>query len=374
MKKRVCIVRSNPVRPDSRVEKEAWSLMNAGYKVHILAWDRDSNHKPQNGIISVAGVKIPITWLGFKAAFGQGMKSIKPYMQFQCTMMKWLRKHANEYDIIHACDFDTAYFSIKAVGNKTFVYDIFDFLYGEPKNFFQRRIRNAQIKIINQADATIICTEERQEQIRGSKPKRLAVIHNTPSIQQMQYGSDLIIQSNSNKVKVVYVGILEDERLLTSIGNSISKMKDFEFHIAGFGGLEPFFVKLSAEYDNIFYYGRIPYNQALELEVKCDIMTAIYDPSIENNRRAAPNKFYESLMLGKPVIMSKGTGMSSVISNNDIGVLIEFSEEGFVKGLSELNARRAEWPSMSKRMKNIYKEQYSWDEMEKRLILLYNQL
>lgn len=42
-KTRVCILRSNPVRPDSRVEKEAWSLAKAGYDVHILAWDRDTN-------------------------------------------------------------------------------------------------------------------------------------------------------------------------------------------------------------------------------------------------------------------------------------------------------------------------------------------
>ena len=36
--KKVCIIRSNPVRPDSRVEKEAWTLKKNGYDVHILVF------------------------------------------------------------------------------------------------------------------------------------------------------------------------------------------------------------------------------------------------------------------------------------------------------------------------------------------------
>ena len=59
-KKSVCIIRSNPVKPDSRVEKEAWSLMNAGYDVHILAWDRDADTGEREEVIMVAGENIPM--------------------------------------------------------------------------------------------------------------------------------------------------------------------------------------------------------------------------------------------------------------------------------------------------------------------------
>lgn len=374
MKKRVCIIRSNPVRPDSRVEKEAWTLKNAGYSVQILAWDRDSNHDEESGFVSVAGEEIPITWLGYKAAFNEGMKSLKPYLRFQFHMRKWLRKHIREIDIIHACDFDTAFFSQGVSKKKKFVFDIFDFLYGEPQNLLQIAVRMAQLNIINNADATIICTEEREEQISDARPKRLAVIHNTPFREQLQTKSELIFKSNTDKVKIAYVGILADERLLSAIGRVISRHNDIELHIAGFGTLEPLFLNLSGKYNNIFYYGRIPYSQALDLENRCDLMTAIYNPSVENCRKAAPNKFYESLMLGKPLIMVKETGLSSVVKQNDIGELIEFNEEGFEKGLKRLLDRKTEWPNMSVRMKKLYEEQYSWDEMSKRLISLYAQL
>lgn len=373
MSKKVCILRSNPVKPDSRVEKTAWALKKAGYDVHILSWDRDSDHDEQCGVVAVADELIPITWLGYKAAFNEGMKSLKPYLKFQFHMRKWIEEHIEEIDIIHACDFDTAFFSQHFGKNKKYVFDIFDFLYGEPVNAFQWMVNKAQLAIINKADATIICSEERKDQISKAHPRRLEVIHNTPFIEQITH-NELTFRSTTERVKIAYVGILADQRLLSAIGRVLSRRKDVELHIGGFGTLEPLFRELSMKNDNIHFYGRIPYSQTLELESKCDIMTAIYNPSVENCRKAAPNKFYESLMLGKPLIMVKGTGMSNVVEQYDIGELISFSENGFEKGLDRLIARKSEWPQMSERMKEIYKNNYSWDEMRKRLIQLYSQL
>lgn len=102
-------------------------------------------------------------------------------------------------------------------------------------------------------------------------------------------------------------------------------------------------------------------------------MLAIYDPSIENHRFAAPNKFYESLMLAKPVVMVRGTGMSQVVETEDIGVLIDYSLHGFENGILGLASRKIEWQAMQQRMANIYDSQYCWDEMKQRLLRLYSE-
>lgn len=374
MTKRVCMIRSNPVSPDSRVEKEAWTLVKAGYPVHILAWDRDDDHEEKQDYIKVADERIPITRLGYKASYGDGFKNIRPNLKFQSSMRKWLKKHRDEYDIIHACDFDTALFSMPMAKGKKFVFDVFDFRFGEPHSFIQRMIRNGQIRIINHADATIICTEDRKMQIRDAKPKRLAVIHNTPLRTILQEDNGFELQGYSKREKIVYVGILGNSRLLLEIGDAVSHNSRVELHIAGFGVHSSRFEKLSDEIENIFYYGKIPYDQTLALESKCDIMTAIYDPAIENNRFAAPNKFYESLMLGKPILMVKGTGMSEIVKQYDIGELIDYSEEGFITGLQRLINRKGEWAEMSDRMKRLYEEQFSWETMEGRLTDLYSEL
>ena len=368
----VCIIRSNPVRPDSRVEKEAWSLVKAGYDVHILAWDRDTDVKESNGYIQIADVKIPITRLGYKASYGDGMKNLKAYLSFQFSMRKWLKKH--DFNIVHACDFDTAFFSYEMVRRKKekFVFDIFDFLYGDPKGIMQKAVKKAQLYLINHADATIICTEDRTRQIAGSTPKKLAVIHNTPASAQIKQCDHKTTQTE--KIKIVYVGILQDRRLLKEMADAVSLNKMVELHVGGFGKYEEFFTEMAEKFENIHFYGRLSYDQTLSLENECDIMLAIYDPTVENHRFAAPNKFYESLMLGKPIVMVKNTGMSQVVEANGIGVLIDYSKDGFNAGINKLIEISDDWHGMSETMKELYQNQYCWDEMERRLIELYAEL
>lgn len=371
-KTRVCILRSNPVKPDSRVEKEAWSLTKAGYDVHILAWDRDVDIKETSDFIQVADIQIPITRLGYKASYGEGTKNLKAFLSFQFGMRAWLRKH--DFDVVHACDFDTAFFSNSVVKRKKekFVFDIFDFLFGEPKGIVQKIVKKVQLRIIDHADATIICTEERKKQIAGSTPKKLAIIHNTPASDQ--FGKCDKKTKQTDKIKIVYVGILQDFRLLKEIADVVSVNKNIELHVGGFGKYEEFFKDMDKNFDNIYFYGRLTYDQTLSLENECDIMLAIYDPTIENHRFAAPNKFYESLMLGKPVIMVKNTGMSQVVEKNDIGVLIDYSKEGFVCGVNKLIGLKDNWYSIKVKMNELYQNQYCWDEMERRLIQIYTEL
>ena len=369
--KRVCIIRSNPVNPDSRVEKEAWTLKKAGYDVCILAWDRSSDIRQNEGTVTVGDMEIPIVRLGYKSTYGEGFKNLISYLKFQFAMRKWLKKH--DFDIIHACDFDTAFFARGTVKkNQRFIFDIFDFLYGEPHNFLQKSVKKMQISLINRADATIICTEDRKRQILKSKPKRLAVVHNTPI--SIQIGDEIRSLETSGNIKIVYVGILQDFRLLKEIAAAVSELPGVELHIGGFGKYEEYFAEMSEKFQNIIFYGKLSYDRTLALEKECDIMLAVYDPSIENHKFAAPNKFYESLMLGKPVIMARGTGMSDIIEKNNTGVLIEYSKKGFCEGLNCLIEQKLLWPDMSEKMVEIYNKDYNWDIMSRRLIELYGEL
>lgn len=377
MRKTICMIRSNAVDPDSRVEKEAASLKKIGYNVIILAWDRSSNHRLKHEFINVYGEKIDIYRFGYKAGFGEGMKSIIPYLRFQFSQFRWLICNRKIFDAIHACDFDTAFFS--GIANflirKKFIFDIFDFLYGNPQNYFQSFIKKLQIYIINRADATIICTEKRKEQIKLAKPKNLTVIHNTPIF--IENGC-IKFENNYNlknrKVKIVYVGILQEHRLLREIGEIVKKNPQYELHIGGYGKLEGYFQQLNNEFSNIIYYGKLSYEKTLELENKCDIMLAIYDPKIENHYYAAPNKFYESLMLGKPVIMVKKTGMSEYVERFEIGELIEFSANSFKEGVESLISKEKKWKIISDRMKKIYEREFRWKIMADRLNIMYKNI
>lgn len=371
-KKRIVIARSNSIEPDSRVEKEANSLLKAGYDIILLAWDRDSNYFVKHDQKKLTTGDVLRISFGARAAFGAGMKSLPAYLKFQISLFLWLLKNKNYYDYCHLCDFDTAFTGsfVCRILKKKFIFDIFDYLSTDAKSFFKRCIEKAENSIINHADATIICTEKRSEQIKKARPHNLTIIHNSPAIIS---GIEEKNQRNDN-VKIAYIGILQDYRLLPEMIHAISTMNDVELHIGGFGKYESYIKETSDKYSNIFYYGRISYEDTLRLESTCDLMTAIYDPKIGNHIYAAPNKFYEALYLGKPLIMVNETGMSEIVKKNEIGTLIDYSEEGFVEGLKWLIEKKDAWKDMSMRMKKLYSEQFSWQKMETRLIELYQRM
>ena len=50
---RVILIRSNPVNPDPPVEKMTKTLLESGYDVTILAWDRDAKYCEKNKELNI---------------------------------------------------------------------------------------------------------------------------------------------------------------------------------------------------------------------------------------------------------------------------------------------------------------------------------
>lgn len=369
MKKRVLFIRSNPVRADSRVQKEVKALLDNDYDVSVLCWDRNQNYALQEEKLSLGEKEVILHIAGIKATFGGGIKkNLLPMLKFQSVIWRFLK--TNSMDAVHACDFDTAFTAYHAIKHKKtkLIYDIFDY-YTDAFNVpgvLKKGIQALDHCVINKADAVLICTEQRKAQIKGTTPKRLVVIHNTPmSILTEQKTLDSPI------IKLAYFGILQEGRMIEEMLDIVAQNKQYELHIGGFGMLEPTVRLFAEQNDNILFYGSVPYEDVLKYESKCDIITAIYDPICPNHIFAAPNKFYEGLMLGKPLIMVKGTGMSHVVADNGIGVLIEYTKESLKNGIIQLAEGKETWPEMSEKMRKLYHTAYSWETMKKRLQTLY---
>lgn len=374
---KVLIIRSNPVDPDPRVEKEASALLKSGYDVSILAWDRSEDYPIRKTHIIFDSIITDIYRVGIHSSYGDGIRNIKNLVKFQCAIRRFLKN--NSFDVVHACDFDTAFMAYHSINHKKtkFVYDIFDYYvdaFAVPP-MLKKAVEYIDKKLIDAADFTIICSEERMEQIKGTNPKKIVIIHNSPreifddtsyNEQPETHGGEVL--------KLAYFGILAKGRLIKELIDTIKSDSSYELHIGGFGQYENYVLAASVKYNNIQYYGKIAYKEVLELEQKCDVMFAAYDPNVKNHRYAAPNKFYEALMLGKPLIMAKNTGMSNIVQEKDIGVLIDYSPNGIKSGLEEMLVKIKEKEEIKTKMKSLYKDKYSWAEMEKRLISAYVEL
>ena len=375
--KHVLMLRSNPVDPDPRVEKEADALLESGYPVDVFCWDRGSSHAVERSVKKTDHGEFTLYRAGIPAAFSAGFrKNLKPLLKFQFAILKYLKAKRKDYSVVHACDFDTALAGFIGYSRKTckFVYDIFDYYadaFSVPQAL-KKIVIALDTFVINHSDAVLICSEKRREQLGNAAPKRLAVIHNSPSLYKGA-GKDRS-KKKRDKYRIAYIGILSDGRMIPELLEIVSRHKDYELHIAGFGKFETLVREYAERCDNITFFGRTEYSQTLEIESESDIMLAIYDPAVPNHSYAAPNKFYEALMLGKPLVMCRGTGFSDLVEEQNFGVCIDYTEESLEEGLNKIVEGFDKYDAQGEFEKAIFMKDYSWDKMAERLAELYSAL
>lgn len=366
-KKRILYIRSTSIINDSRAEKEIKCYLQNGFDVIVLCWNRQNL---KNIEVAYKNKKAKVYTYTKNSKYGNGLKNIFKFISFQKWLYKNIIKLKNDFDIIHACDFDTAFIANKANKRlkKKFIYDIYDYYVDcHSLYIFKNIIEKKDINVINNADCVIICTDQRKAQIAKSSPKKVLVIHNTPEI-----NNSLKENNIKERLKLCYVGILQDNRLLKEVAEAVKNNSNIELHVGGFGKYENYFKELANNYDNIFYYGEMKYDNVLELENKCNILFATYNPDIKNHLYSAPNKVYESMALGKAVIVCKNTGIDKLVLAEKIGYVIHYNSDEFIKVINKI--KESELNKIFNKATKLYISKYSWENMKNKLIDMVNRL
>lgn len=368
-------VRSTSIINDSRASKEIHSLIQAGYNVTVLGWDRDSRVN-NHSAIQINEKQIRSKFFKFKAGYGASKKNLFGMLLFEIWELIVLIKNNKKYSCIHACDFDCGFVAliVSILCNKKLVYDMYDY-YSDSRpmgKFMEKIINKLENSIIDFADISIICGEWRKKQIKESNPKKLITIHNTPNIDFVSKGK--IIKNSSKKIKIVYVGILQNDRLLLEVLEQFKANPEYELHVGGFGIYEKEFLDASKKYKNIFYYGSLKYADVLKLEKDCDILFATYNPLIKNHKYSAPNKVYEAMALKKPIIVCKNTGIDELVRKNNTGICIEYSGNDFIKCIENLSKNSKLLKDLGINAYKSFESKYNWGIMEKELIANYDAL
>jgi len=369
--KTVVFLRSNPVAPDPRVDKEASALEKCGLKTAVIAWDR-KNQFPKHERIGQRNIyRIKV-----KGEFGKSFRNMGGLIKWNLCLLDNLVKHRNKYQVIHACDFDTIIPALfcKLLFKKPVVYDVFDFyadMLRKAPNWLRKVIRKVDLFLMQFVDAVIIADDSRVKQIEGAKYKQLIVIYNSPHI-------TLQVDENRKKtgLTVGYVGLLQKERGIFEMIEVIKNHPEWKMVIGGSGGEEDEVKLMVKDISNIEFIGRVPYEETISIYSDSDVMFATYDPSIPNHKYSSANKLFEAMMLGIPIIVARGTGMDEVVRKYDLGFVVEYGNK---KQLEDALANIASWDEQkrrefSERARRVYQENFSWDIMEKRLIDLYEKI
>lgn len=366
---KVAFTRSSTIYDESRATKEIFAFLEQGYDVVVFGWDRKGDAKRQCESL-FKSYSSHITFNFYKGNIGNGaVQKIASRLKWNQWLSKELSK-SNNINVIHACDYDTggAVRRVAKKRGKLYVYDIYDYYVDAHPvpTFLKNAIEKDEIRTINDAIATIICTEERKAQINKAKPQKMVVIHNSPDVEKPL--------SKEEEYDYAYCGALFDGRLVKEILDAYSNHTNFKFIVAGSGTYADLAKSMDKEYVNLTYKGAIPYSEVLEIETRSKVISAVYEPTIRNHQLCAPNKFYEALALGKPLIVCRGTGIDKVVEENEIGLVIDYNAEEFYYALKRLCDDSNLRLEMGIRARSLYEKRFRWTIMKERLIEIYRAL
>lgn len=373
MTPRILICRSNPIAPDPRVEKIARTLAAAGYPVMLLGWDRSGQMAAYQQIDGLTIYRLPI-----RGEFGNGLANLPNLLRWQIGLMRWLAAHRNEYDLIHACDFDTVLPALvcQRLWGKQVVYDIFDFYADHLRRtpaWLKRMIRAADLWAIGQSQALILADDSRWEQIAGAKPKRSTVIYNSP--EEVGVVERQSPTAEAPGLRLAYVGLLQVERGLFQMLAVLQRHPEWSLDLAGFGGDEERILAQATAMPNVRWHGRVSYTQALRLSQAADVLFATYDPAIPNHRYSSPNKVFEAMLLGKPILVAQGTNMDRIIAQADCGLILPYGDiPALEAALTQLLAAPELRCRLGQNARQAYQARYSWAVMQTRLLELYREI
>nr|BCB22742.1 glycosyltransferase [Erysipelothrix rhusiopathiae] len=287
------------------------------------------------------------------------------------------KKYRETLDLVYAVDLDTTGFLSKKMikNNIPYIHHIADYYsdsritrYFSQSSSIYKYFSKKEREVMEGSTKTIICSEARIEQIQPYFKNNVEVIHNSPIISNT-FEKKAHLKYENDNISIGYVGSLSNERFILEL-LELCLSKGYKLEIAGFGPLEETVMNLSEKHNEIHYFGKIKYTDALNLYSNVDYIWGVYDPNGCNTSFAAPNKFYESLYLEKPLIALNGTSVDKLVEKYKTGIVVpnyknlckldlfQISENDYYGWRNNCAVIYPEfsWETQNEKLKNIYKE------------------
>ncbi|MFA5364143.1 MAG: glycosyltransferase [Candidatus Bathyarchaeia archaeon] len=351
---------------DPRVEKEVSSLTSYGFDVVVLAWDREGKLKRfESG--------------GNQRVFRFHL--IAPYRAFTVILYYpifwfWILIKLLELkpEVVHACDLDTVFPSLLYrffVRNVKVVFDVFDtftLLIKAKNDFFARIVRPIELRVASMSDVVVTVSEARLDFFSCVPLKQTRIIMNCPPLRF--FSTDVSESAEREKVfRVVYAGAIAPYRGLLQIAEAVDSLDGVEFVVAGRILDDKLAAKLCA-FSCVKYVGQLSFDDSLELEMSADVIPVLYDQKLPINRVAAPNKLYEAMLVGVPVI----TNLSCFLDDVPFGLQVGYDVSEIRCAIVYLQKHPEVSANFGREGRLAFEQKYNWSVMEKSLIDLYSQL
>jgi glycosyltransferase involved in cell wall biosynthesis len=177
----------------------------------------------------------------------------------------------------------------------------------------------------------------------------------------------------------LYQGQLMSDRGIEESMAAILEVDGAVLALLGFG---PWAQRLRDEVSVPPYVGRVRVlppvtpGDLLDWTASADVMVMAIQPTSTNHRFTTPQKLFESIAAGVPVVASDLPGMAGVVRDSGVGVLCDPTDPSAIADAIRevLSASPAEAAARRERILAVARERYTWDRQAEVLLRVYRSL
>ncbi|MGF1630728.1 MAG: glycosyltransferase family 4 protein [Kiloniellaceae bacterium] len=367
--KRVLHVSSAHRVSDGRIaEKEADTLWAAGYDVTVLALEKAS------GALLPDGPRF--------VQYDVPASRIRRFLIRLPWLLAYCVKH--RYDVYHLHDPDLILlgFVLKLVGRRV-VYDVHesypmvvldrDWIPRLLRPLLSRLWRSSEAAFVRRADLTIAAHDSVKQQFDGG---RVITVHNFP-LTEDKVASTFIAMAQ-RRCRAMYHGDLTVQRGLLTMIDAVAQVNvDVEPELRLGGSLSPDLlekIRGRAGMRRTVYLGWLNRVQLAEELAQARAGLVLLHPT-NNYMMIQPNKLFEYMAAGLPVIASDFRHWREVVESADCGILVDPLDcSAIAKALEYLFAHPDEAAAMGARGREAVMTHYNWGEERHKLTAGYKLL
>jgi len=338
----VLMLLTNAYDPDPRVRQEALALLSMGCRVRLLAWDRDLK-SPQTECLE--GVEVERVFLS--STHGRGTTQLFFYAWLYLKML-W-RGWRTSFDVVHCHDLDTLPLGLVLgkLKRKPIVYDAHesfpDMLAGNVYPWVQRGLRHLENFCMRRIDLLITVGEKLRRHFAERGARHSVVVGNWKRLEEFSRSQQEILAIRARlgipetAMVVVCITQLFKDRKIEDLLQALDGCPDVYLIIGGKGALEELVQQWAARNPRIRFVGFARGKQIADYTCCSDVVYYGFDPENPNARFSAPNKLYEALAAGKPIITGDFGEIADVVRQASCGIVLpRYSTEEIRKALAAL--------------------------------------
>jgi glycosyltransferase involved in cell wall biosynthesis len=310
---RIVILVTSDIITDQRIHRTASTLHKQGFKVTVVGRRLKTTPKKIRKEYNTILLRIPFS------------KGPAFYACFNIQALFYLLFH--RYNLIHANDLDTLLASRIAskLLNKPMVYDSHELFTEIPELIDRPRIRNfwscLERRLTKGLKHCSTVSDGVSLELKNRYNIDFKVIRNLPF--RKSCSEKQSVQDNKT---IIYQGTLNIGRGLEKLVDAMTLLPNYNLIIVGSGPIQNG-LKHKIEYQKltkrVILFGRVEHEHLNRITCSAHIGVSIEEDMGLNYHYALPNKIFDYIQAGIPVLASNLPEMAKIISNYQVGITID---------------------------------------------------